>query len=362
MESLGEKLKTAREERGWNYDYVSRETNISGKYLEALEREDFSSFPGEPYVLGFLKNYGEFLGINPEELSSLYRSLKIQEQPVPVEQLLKSPSPAPKIIGWTAAGLAAAALIIGAVYFFSHLPQKAPAHPVAARTASEYTLNTDSLERRMYPGDTILITEGSDTYKLDFTSLSDTVTITTPQGPVVLDLGQELTVDLNNDGFAELHITASDFAKNDNASGALLRFENVPPPQTAEIVPSAIPAESPAASREATTVIFSSPTPFPFTLQAVFQGYCLFRYEILSERDRQGRNEQYYQRSEEISIPAQNGIRLGISNAQAVKLQVIGAGKTVPFETGSAGEVVAADIRWVRDDDNRYRLVLIRLD
>jgi hypothetical protein len=57
-----------------------------------------------------------------------------------------------------------------------------------------------------------------------------------------------------------------------------------------------------------------------------------------------------------------NGIRLGISNAQAVKLQVIGAGRTVPFEAGSAGEVVAADLRWVRDDESRYRLVLLRLE
>ena len=41
MESLGNKLKTAREERGWSYDYVSRETNISTRYLESLEREDW---------------------------------------------------------------------------------------------------------------------------------------------------------------------------------------------------------------------------------------------------------------------------------------------------------------------------------
>jgi hypothetical protein len=109
-------------------------------------------------------------------------------------------------------------------------------------------------------------------------------------------------------------------------------------------------------------VILSTTGAFPFTLQAVFQGYCLFRHEILFERDRQGRNEQYYQRSDEINITAQNGIRLGISNAQAVKLQVIGAGRTVPFEAGGAGEVVAADLRWVRDDENRYRLVLLRLE
>ena len=362
MESLGEKLKTVREAKGFSYDYVSRETNISARYLEALEREDFSGFPGEPYTLGFLKNYSEFLGLDSAEILSLYRSLKIQEQPVPMEQLLKTPSRAPKIIGTAAIVLVAAGLVTGVVYFFTHLPRSNPAAPAAVRTASVYTMNTDSLERRFYPGDSVLVTEGADSYKLDFTSLSDAVTITTPTGPVMLDLGQEVSVDLNNDGFAELRIVAADFVKNDSVSGALLRFEQAPPPQAAEGTPADIAAEPLNAEREPSMVLLTSPNPYPFTLQAVFQGYCLFRYEILAERDRPDRNEQYYQRSEEISIPAQNGIRLGISNAQAVKLQVIAGGRTVPFETGSSGEVVAADLRWVRDDDNRYRLALIRLD
>jgi len=362
VESLGNKLKTAREAKGLSYDYIGRETNISARYLEALEKEDFSCFPGEPYVIGFLKNYSEYLGINPEEAQSLYRSLKIQEQPIPVDQLLRNPSPAPKIFLGIAIALAAVGLIAGGYFIISRIPKSNTAPAITERNASEYVLNTDYLERRIYPGDSVLVSVDSNSYKLIFTSLSDTVTITTPRGPVMLDLGQEVTVDLNNDGFAELRIIAADFAKNDSLSGALLRFEQTLPAQQAV---GGEPVISPAVlenEKEPSIVIFSSPNAFPFTLQAVFQGYCLFRYEILFERDRAGRNEQYYQRSEEINIQAQNGIRLGISNAQAVKLQVIGGGRTVPFETGGAGEVVAADLRWVRDEDNRYRLVLLQLD
>jgi hypothetical protein len=109
-------------------------------------------------------------------------------------------------------------------------------------------------------------------------------------------------------------------------------------------------------------VIFSSPSAYPFTLQAAFQGYCMFRWEILFERDRQDRNEQYFQRGNELNIQAQNGIRIWASNGQAAKLQVIGGGRTVPAELGGAGEVVVADLRWVRDEENRYRLVLVRLE
>lgn len=361
MESLGNKLKTAREAKGLSFDTISRDTNISSKYLEALEQENFSGFPGEPYVLGFLRNYGEYLGLDPEELQSLYRSLKIQEQPIPMEQLLRGPSPVPKIIGIALTALVVLGLGAGVFFFINRMPKKAPAASAPVRTPVEYTLNTDFLERRFYPGDSILISEGTISYKLVFASLSDAVSITTPGGVVMLDLGQEVTVDLNNDGLMELKIIAADFVKNNSVQGALLRFEHEALPQTAAVAE--IAEEAMTVEREATTVIFpSSLSAYPFTLQAVFQGYCLFRYEILSERDRPGRNEQYYQRSEEINISAQNGIRLGISNAQAVKLQVIGGGRTVPLETGGAGEVVAADIRWVRDDDNRYRLVLLRLE
>ena len=362
MESLGNKLREAREAKGLSYEYVSRDTNISARYLEALEREDYSPFPGEPYVLGFLKNYGEYLGFDSEELMALYRSIKMREQPVPVEQLLRNPSPLPKILAGFGICLLILAFIGGVGYFFYRFPKKSNVSEQTVRTASEYVLNNDSFERRLYPGDSILVVEGSNSYKLVFSAISDAITITTPRGPVMLDLGQEVTVDLNSDGFEELRISAADFVKNDSQAGALLRFEQQVLPQTAAAAATEIPIETVTPTRNASTVIFSSSNAFPFTLQAAFQGYCLFRYEILYERDKQGRNEHYYQRSDEISVTAMNGIRMGISNAQAVKLQVIGAGRTVALEAGGAGEVVAADLRWVRDDENRYRLLLLRLE
>jgi hypothetical protein len=182
---------------------------------------------------------------------------------------------------------------------------------------------------------------------------------------VILDLSQEANVDLNNDGIGDLRITAADFAKNNAAAGALLRFEinNALAGGAGESITSALPAEAASAAGLASaTVIFSSPNAYPFTLQSNFQGYCMFRWEILFERDRRDRNEQYFQRADELNIQAQNGIRIWASNAQAAKLQVIGGGRTVPLELGGAGEVVVADIRWVRDDDNRYRLVLAHLE
>jgi hypothetical protein len=198
--------------------------------------------------------------------------------------------------------------------------------------------------------------------------LGEAVTIRTPGGTVILDLSQEANVDLNNDGIADLHITAADFAKNNPGMGALLRFDmgpgaaavSAPPAFDESAVDSGEPA-APAGLSQA-LVIISSPNAYPFTLQSSFQGYCMFRWEILFERDRRDRNERYFQRSDELNIQANNGIRLWTSNAQAAKFQVIGGGRTYPVDLGAAGEVVVADIRWVRDEDNRYRLILARLE
>jgi cytoskeletal protein RodZ len=366
VESLGTKLKTAREQGGLNFDQVSREINIAGRYLEALEAEDFSIFPGEPYVTGFLRNYGEYLGLDVQELLSLYRALKIQEQPVPVEQLLRSPSPVPRILVILALTLVVLAAAGGGAWLFINRPRKAAAAAPSLRTSSEYVMDADSLERRLYRGDSVLVPLGADQYKLELSGLGEALTVTTPTGAVVLDLSQRVTVDLNSDGIAELQIIAADFVKNDSAQGALLRFEIFNNPVVEAPFPASeggagIP-EASAVSLSGATVIFSSPNPYPFTLQSVFQGYCMFRWEILFERDRRDRNEQYFQRSDELNIQAQNGIRMWASNAQAAKLQVIGGGRTVPLELGGAGEVVVADVRWVRDEENRYRLILARLE
>ncbi|MDR1025237.1 MAG: helix-turn-helix domain-containing protein [Treponema sp.] len=356
MDSLGEKLRQAREEKACTLEQVSRDTNIATRYLQALEMEDFSGFPGEPYILGFLRNYSEYLGLDVQEQLSRYRALKIQEQPVPVEQLLHSPVPVRKIILSILIPLAVLGLGAGVYYFITHRPVREQAPVVEARQPAEYAIETGVLERRFYVGDSILVSLGEVSYKLTLTNLGEALTITSPLGQLMLDLGQEVLIDLNSDGVGELRIVVSDFARNDSAAGAMLRYELIAG------VPGfvdTVPVEEILATA---MVIQSSANPYPFTAQLNFQGYCMLRWEILFERDRPDRNEQYFQRGEELNIQAQNGIRVWASNAQAVRVQVIGGGRTMPVELGGAGEVVAADIRWDRDADNRYRLILVRLN
>jgi cytoskeletal protein RodZ len=362
VESLGEKLRSARESKGYTFDYVGRETNIAIRYLEAFENENFSVFPGESYLIGFLRTYGEYLSLEPQELLSIYRAMKIQEQEIPVEQLLKSPSNLPRIFITAAIVLVILGAIGGAVYFFMRVSWKPPSTEPTVRPAAQYTMEGNTLERRFYRGDTVLIPLNGSQYEVGLSNLGEAVTITTPGGQVILDLGQEETVDLDSNGSDDLRISAADFVRNDPAMGVLLRLEMIRVEiieEPAGEIPMAVAQETAGVVQPA---IFASSNAYPFTLHATFQGFCMFRWEILRERDRQERNEQYFVRNDERNIQAQNGIRIWMSNAATVKLEVIGGGRTVPLEIGGAGEVVVADIHWVRDDDGRYRLVLVRLD
>ena len=84
--AIGEQLRTAREARGLTIDYVADETNIAKRYIAAMEDEDFSVFPGEPYIIGFLRNYAEYLGLESASIVQAFRGIRIQEQPVPIQE------------------------------------------------------------------------------------------------------------------------------------------------------------------------------------------------------------------------------------------------------------------------------------
>ena len=371
MEFLGEKIKAAREAKDLDFEQASKDTKIAIRYLQALENEDFSDFPGEAYITGFLRNYGAYLDLDVQELLALYRALKIQEQPIPVRQLLHKPSLLPKIAIGGALVILTLGIVGGGVFFLMSRPKSTKAAAPAPRVPVEYTMSGDNFEHRFFKGDTILVPtdpqasagEGQepDRIKLELLNLEEVVTIRTPGGPVILDLTQEADINLNDEGTFNLRINAVDYAKNNADMGVLLRFEL----QNTIAHAAAIDAEPietiSITGQSASTMVFSSPNPYPFTLQANFQGYCMFRWEVL-ERDRRNRNERYFQRSDELNIQAQNGIRIWASNAQAAKFQVIGGGRTVPVEIGSAGEVVVVDVRWVRDEENRYRLIVVRLE
>ncbi len=92
MDSYGAILRHAREEKKISIETAAKETSITQHYLEALESENTEVFHGEAYVVGFLRNYAEYLNVDAARLTKLYHAALVQEAPVP-EGLFEKPKP-----------------------------------------------------------------------------------------------------------------------------------------------------------------------------------------------------------------------------------------------------------------------------
>jgi transcriptional regulator with XRE-family HTH domain len=76
-ETIGTRLKQAREERRMTISQVAEATRIRSHYLEALERDDLSSIPSVAQARGFLRIYSDFLGLKPDALLADSRPLEL---------------------------------------------------------------------------------------------------------------------------------------------------------------------------------------------------------------------------------------------------------------------------------------------
>ena len=74
MFEIGNSLREARLRQGLEIPRIETETKIRGKYLRALEEEQFEVLPGETYVKGFLRTYADYLGLEGQLYVDEYNS------------------------------------------------------------------------------------------------------------------------------------------------------------------------------------------------------------------------------------------------------------------------------------------------
>lgn len=80
-ETLGEKLRQAREERGISISEVAEQTRISPLYIESIEKDDYSPLPGGIFNKGFVKSFAKYVGIDEQEALADYSKLIAATQP-----------------------------------------------------------------------------------------------------------------------------------------------------------------------------------------------------------------------------------------------------------------------------------------
>jgi cytoskeletal protein RodZ len=389
MESIGEKLRNAREQLGRSIEEIARETNITKRYIVALENEDFDAFPGEPYLVGFLRTYAETLGLSSDEVVALYKNFKIQEQPLPMDELIQKPNRRPFWI------IPIIVLLLGGIgtgiYFLipsikeRAVAQKESAEPEAAAEAESagtvYEMKDEIIERRFLEGDTIIVPVGGEEYPITLAEIGDRLTVQFGDYELELSIGEELNLDLNDDTVDDIKIFVRDIDSRSEEKATVVRFDKFTQATVAateetdteeessifkeeedsageeraeepvESVP--IVGETSLASREQKPVIiFSAEEKQPLMMDFIFRGYCLVRYII----DESEREERYFQKGETFRLEARSTIRLWVSNAGAIKARL--AGQDV--DLGDPGEVAAKLVKWVEDSEaGTWNLTLV---
>lgn len=68
--SVGETLRRERLQKGLSLDQISRETKITNRLLDAIEKDQLDRLPGGVFAKSFVRQYARFLGLDEDELAA----------------------------------------------------------------------------------------------------------------------------------------------------------------------------------------------------------------------------------------------------------------------------------------------------
>jgi len=125
-EDFGSYLKHERELRGVPLDEIAQSTKISIRFLRALEENRFEDLPGEVFIKGFIRSYGQAIGSNVDELLAAYHesgSKRQDTETLPTAPPLSKEEPPERYFGYPMQAILgfgmALLIIVGGVYWIT---------------------------------------------------------------------------------------------------------------------------------------------------------------------------------------------------------------------------------------------------
>ena len=73
LPSVGERLRAAREEKGFSLEDIAAETRIPRRHLESVENADWERLPAPTYTIGFAKSYAGAVGLDRGDIGDQLR-------------------------------------------------------------------------------------------------------------------------------------------------------------------------------------------------------------------------------------------------------------------------------------------------
>ena len=382
MNQLGLIFRDARIKSGKTIEEASRETKIAKKYLIAIENENFDIFPGETYLIGFLRNYAQFLELDSDELVLKYRDFKIQEQPAPIEQLTARPKSSRKFF---LIAFVFIMIISGALYFV--LNGKKEERPVIRdrekpeeqkKTVSGKTgervivFEEEEVIKDFKKGDIIEFYQRNRKYTISIDGINEHLDFSIGSIPFSLSTDERVEIDFDRDGRKDLLLRANRLGEGsvNLTLRKLYRSERLDseispstdyvgeaaagtagPPEVVIIKEDDLLAKIPVAPKTGFQIVSSYEKTAIKTLVKVSRT-AYFAY-IVDEKDKE---EALLKNGEELSFTAKEALRIMAANASDVNLEI----NNIPVTLGKRGEVVAKVVRWYRDSENNdlYHLII----
>ncbi len=141
-ETLGEKLRDAREARGISISEVAEQTRIAPMYIECIENDNYKPLPGGIFNKGFVKSYARFIGLDEQEALQDYSRLLAQTEgssgPAPTEtrsyrpEVLTDDRASQSSLSTIIFAGIILALMTGAIYMLVNYLRSEPSEPTLA--------------------------------------------------------------------------------------------------------------------------------------------------------------------------------------------------------------------------------------
>lgn len=361
MDSLGKILKEARLNLNVSLGQIAKDTKIAKRYLDAIEDDDFSIFPGDTYLKGFLRTYCEYLKLDPEEIINKFEKIKIAESPIPIDKLIIKPKinlrPLIVIIFFIAI---VALLIMGGIYGVNLI--KKPLIDLAftksvkkennkiikkikdLSNTIKYRDNEEEKTFNFKKSDLIEFSSQNENYQLKIKELSPTVVIELPNGKLLyLIKSYRHNIDINNDNDMDLTLNLN-YWNDQNANITMISNKFQAP--SSDLKLTGEDAESIVKKNMIEGIEFSLDILFPTFL----------RYKIDEDQE----IELYYKDKIKNGISAKKRVIIWLSNAGAVEFNFNGYNKK--FSPGKSGEIAVKLIQWNELPSGEFELQVSSLN
>lgn len=372
MKSIGEVLRNKREGLGISLDTVVAETKISKRYIESMEADAFEKIQcSEANLLGFIKMYALFLGLDVAKSLSLYNKHKLIEEPAPMEQLMKRES---MVIRWRyVLGFLGLLAVIGIFYLsgkrFARWQEDRLRNiqsSVIVREKIIYRTAERLFEGEFGSGDAIILIVMGMEHRFEVTHTNGEIFISyahaDANGAIQrVDAGDDVRFSLiQGGGTNQINVVSVSVLPSLSTSGETIRLrfqiasiDNLASSEqlsaSTELVAQAQPTKN--ANGLNRQVLMSVRDGMPITPIISFKGYSYFRYRLDSNEV----VERYYQEGEQFQRTMHGNLKMWLSNAGKARIKI----GNREFVLGRDGEVVVKSLYWQRNQfTNMLDLIL----